>query len=138
MEIVIEKDKYVTSSFITWVIRRLQSEILSHINDKKLRDISQYINNNDLFDLNQKLDARVIVHKMINNIEKIETDKLFIIKFNDSLRFTNTKYSIVNILKFIDYGNLEIEGFNYISLTFGRIQNKIEKLKRLYYNGAII
>ena len=138
MEIIIEKDKYVTASFVAWVIRKLQAEILSHINDRKLRDITKFINDNNLFNLNQKLDARIIVHNMINNIEKIETDKLFIIKFNDSLRFTNTKYFIIDILKFIDYGNLEIEGFNYISLTFGRIQSKIEKLKRLYYNGAII
>ena len=48
------------------------------------------------------------------------------------------KYFITDILKFIDYGNLNIEGFNHISITFGMIQSKIDKLKRLYYNGAIL
>lgn len=138
MEIIIEKDKHVTSSFISWIIMKIKCDILSKLNKPQLRRLTKYINDNNLFDLNQRIDARIIVHNMTNHIEKIETDKLFIIKFNDSLRFLNSKYFLIDILKFIDYGNLDIEGFNQISLTFGRIQNNIEKLKRLYYNGALL
>ena len=138
MEIIIEKDKHITSSFISWIIRKIKCDILSKLNKPQLRRLTKYINDNNLFDLNQRIDARIIVQNMTNHIEKIETDNLFIIKFNDSLRFSNSKYFLIDILKFIDYGNLDIEGFNQISLTFGRIQNNIEKLKRLYYNGALL
>lgn len=138
MKLAIEITDDINENFIVWLIRFIRVDILKNLNNKHLDRLNKYINNNDVFGCNRTINIKNVILKAIPTIHYRKTGSVYIIYFNSNLKLFNTEYKLTDILDFITYGNLEINGCNIISDVFNSIQYNLELYKKLYNGGYIV
>lgn len=130
MKLIISKSDVVTDRFIIYLRKRIVTELSFCIYDTHIKLFETYINTNKIF--NVDIDIRYLLRTFISTLYIKQTKESYILEFNTNICYPTTDISLFSIVKFITYGNKEINGYPFILETFKRINNNIEQYYNLY------
>lgn len=132
MRLVINKEKDIDENFIQYLIKKIQEKILASINSKKLIKWDKYLLNIFNNKLIKKVNTKEIFLIGLHYLEYIETKENFIIQINPNVKYRDTNFTILSLIKLINYGCVGIQGYPIISNTFEEFQKKIKIYKNKY------
>ena len=118
MKLLLEENKYINKNFIKWLIKMIRTLIIININKRKLKSIENYINDNNIFNLNNKIDLFKIILQISRNIIYYKYKNTFYIMINPKVFAIGTNIKLIDICKFITYGNNEIQAYHLIINIF--------------------
>ena len=127
--------------FINFLMFKLRLLILKKLNRKKLKLIDEYVNEKELFEKSNKnskikFNSYYAIHFAVRNIVCINLRGKFIIKLKENINLPGFNTPILEICKFIDYGNYEFEGYPIFTNAFMNIRNNIVDYYKIY-NGRV-
>lgn len=126
MKLLLEENKYINKNFIKWLIKMIRTLIIININKRKLKSIENYINDNNIFNLNNKIDLFKIILQISRNIIYYKYKNTFYIMINPKVFAIGTNIKLIDICKFITYGNNEIQAYHLIINIFYNIKYNIK------------
>lgn len=91
---------------------------------KKAVKINSYLKS-----LDSSLSIVEVLNELIKGIKVSEENDYHNIYIPETLTITNKEFSLISIVKLINYGNLEVKGYSFIENIFGDIQDN----QVLYY-----
>lgn len=113
-------EKYIPNMLVSLI-----KENLNEVDNAHYNKMNNYLVTNYKFNINY------IMSLLKSNIVVLHiSDKNHTIKINENTKIGNNYY--IDILKLLEFGNLEIDGLDFIFKSFRRIQNKIDDIYRLY------
>ena len=70
---------------------------------------------------------RVLTY-MVNHLKITSVDNIFTCTVDNNILLPNTNYRLLDIVKLIEYGNMEVKGVHIIDNAFDYIENNIGKI----------
>ena len=123
MRLIIIKSYKITRPFIEWLNDQLCKLLIANVKLKELERLT--MSYNQLFESSINLNS--IYVKIIQNIEVFETQTSFIFKINDK------DFKLNYFMKFINYGNMNVNGYPIFSNTFNHILENIDLYLEKYH-----
>lgn len=123
-------DKFDAESFIyDTVLSEMKNYIVLNLVDDRYRMFENYLS--DTMKIKQNL--KNIMFTIIDNVTVEKSDKSsWRISTNTSLLLKDTRYSLSQIERLIEYGNTEISGIRLISKMFAYIKSNLKTLEAMY------
>ncbi len=133
---IINKDNLDLYDFCIWLEDELFNYLNSNIDDRQLDRFDNYINENLQINFIDKLPrflkSRDILLSAFKNLDIRKQGKSYIIDI-DPLKFIpNTNAKFIDIVRLINYGNMEINGYPIIDNTFDYFANNLQDLYQQY------
>lgn len=128
MKLVIEGNSKIKGPFIRWLTARLKGMLILNLDTKQVYKLQNYFNENFP---DYKLNLLTILMNSFNLIRYRKIGKIYIIYIDTHRRKCND-IALIDILKFINNGNLEIEGCRVFTKTFLEVEKNINDLYTIY------
>ncbi len=133
---IINKNNLDLYDFCIWLEDKLFNYLNSSIDDRQLDRFDDYINKNIQINFIDKLPrflkSRNILLSAFKNLDVRKQGKSYIIGI-DPLKFIpNTNAKFIDIIRLINYGNMEINGYPIIDNTFDYFANNLQDLYQQY------
>ncbi len=123
-----------SNKFCEWLIPKIQNYLYQNIDDRKLEKINLYLNENKLilFNYNEYriISAKNILLGGIYNLRVRISGNNSFIEIDPSVIIPNTSAKFIDIVKLINFGNLDLQGYRIISDTMEYFAENIN----LFYN----
>lgn len=116
---------YFIENFIP---EKLLNNVLLNYNEDKASLINDYLQE----ELKIGLSAKEIITYAIENLHISKDNDDYTVMIDGALLVPGTKYNLLNIVKLIDSGNLEVRGLNIVSQAFAFIVMQLPNLIALY------
>lgn len=135
MSLIVDKSQPIGVMFIKWLVRKIGSLVILNIDTRKISRLQRYLDENF-----------PDIH--VNLLAALKYSVKYI-KFKDYGRYYKIYLDVHNklymgepledIIKFIDNGNLDIDGCQIFSRAFSRVEQELpELLKEYSYTGGRI
>ena len=121
---------------LEYIIDDIHKYINTYIDYKKLRRIEEYING-FMIKSPRRYTMRDIVTIMLYNIIYTQYSDKSVIQINPNVFLYGTNVKLIDIAKFITYGNLTVRGDSILADAFTVANNKLQQYINLYNNGGV-
>ena len=122
------KDGYA-DDFMGWLVDKSKELIVNSFDERRLSLLNEFVNDTDA---GINVDLNIAFMDILDNITYFKTHSCYHLGINTTALFRNTTHKLVNIAKFINYGNQEIQGMPIISNAFHTIVSNIDNYYNLY------
>ena len=131
MKAIIEiKDGY-TDDFMEWLVYRTKELVVLGLNQKKLDILNEYV---QTLDMRVEVDLNIAFLDILDNITYFKTEQCYHLGINTTVLYGTTPFKLVDIAKFINYGNQEVQGTPIFSDAFHIVATNTEN----YYNRYLL
>jgi hypothetical protein len=131
MKAVIDiKDGY-TDDFMDWLVDRTKELIVQGLNQKKLDMLNEYV---QTLDMGVEVDLNIAFLDILDSITYFKTEQCYHLGINTTVLYRTTTFKLVDIAKFINYGNQEVQGTPIFSDAFHIIATNTDN----YYNRYLL
>ena len=131
MKAIVEiKDGY-TDDFMEWLVYRTKELVVLGLNQKKLDTLNEYV---QTLDMGVEVDLNIAFLDILDNITYFKTEQCYHLGINTTVLYRSTTFKLVDIAKFINYGNQEVQGTLIFSDAFHIVATNTEN----YYNRYLL
>lgn len=134
MRIIIPVTTEYAEDFIQWLVERIKGMIFLSLNMKKLKSFEMYQKDEEIFKPHTKesgnLNFKKAILKGIKSINYTRIKDNWIISIPQNKPYPGYYATIYSICKFVNNGNMDIQGYNLFSKVFIRVKTNLTK----YYN----
>ena len=134
MKLLIEKSLDYNDDFVEWLLGVIRDDVLTRINENYLDNMEYYLNtmlsNSTLS--NDKVDLYAAILQILDHLEYINGFSHYHIQINPIARLSGTKFKLLSIAKFINYGNQDMPGCGVFTESFSRIGDNLTEYYRTY------
>jgi hypothetical protein len=117
------------SDFLTnFIPDKLFNYVMLNLNEEKVSSLDEYLYES----LKINSSSTDVIEYGLKNLFISDTGSEFIVMIDSTLFMPKTNQNLLNLIKLIDYGNLEVKGLNIISEAFSYIVMQIQNLVKLY------
>lgn len=136
MTLVVD-NKHINKGFIPFIKKKLFAYMSTITDTKKLHKYDELFHSKEFLKMSNNTiisSRQVIVMGMTNLIHKrYETNTQIFI--NPNINYPGTNLRIVDLCKIINYGNMSIDGYPILTMTFDYVQSNIGKYIDRYTTG---
>lgn len=129
MMLRIPKEEY-SLNFVRWIARKLRMDTMANIDFNKLHKVSKEISAY----LELPIDGALVLKECLNNIQIRESfdGAYYLIAINNNKKYPRTNITLLRLLQLIDYGCLNIKGYNILSTQFNLVSANVAKYYKEY------
>lgn len=131
MKAIIKIDDNYTDYFMDWLVRKTKELIVLGTNEKKLDALNEYVSS---LDMDVEVDINQAFVDILDNITYFRTQECYHLGVNTTVLYSTTPFKLVDIAKFINYGNQEVRGTLVFSTVFHRVATDVDD----YYNMFLL
>lgn len=135
IEFILPKHNIISKSFCNYVVRWVRRDLSKHTNMSALQLRLDTLLDINFVEWEQKPDhiaAKLILKEILQNIEWVRFRNRYIVRINPSAYFPNSKTKLELVVRYINYGSLNVRGCFFISNIFLRYQESIYRYWALY------
>lgn len=133
MKLKLVNDQRYTEPFIRYLTKAVKAEIIANKNVRKLIPFGEMLDRLDI-----KATPNIVIEKALKEIKyrKIESaDEVgYEIYLNEDAMF-DAKYKIIDLIKLLENGNMELNGYPLFTDAFKKIKEEINDQYKLYQFG---
>lgn len=133
---LLDPNKFVDVAFGKWLIRHIQVQLLTNIDTKKLLRWDKYLTESNKIPrlYNKQYRAEDFIIIAVNNLICTGTDGEIVIKINPVIMAPGLdRIKLVDLMRLINYGNIQQKGYPLFSDTFREVSNSINSYLQSYY-----
>lgn len=126
--ITTDKDLLLNADFCDWLIKEIRKRLILEIDLKHVGKWQLYLEKRlaDKVLPKQKISADSIILQGINNLDYIINDNSIEISVNNKITVPNlNQVKLISIIKLINYGNSDINGYPIFTYTFNYFAENI-------------
>lgn len=124
-----------TYDFFKYLVGKIKLYGLASIDTRKLIVFDTYINNKYKSVLKRHISSKDSLIMFFYNLKITTLWDRVIIEVNPNIVIPSTTIKLINVVKLITYGNLEIKGYNIIPKVFKYVKENINELYEMYQRG---
>lgn len=132
---IFDPDETLDEDFGPWIIRVINAQFRHELNPKKLRKWNPILQEayKDRLLSNHKLDAQTILVTGIKTLTCVTSPGKITIRFNKNIFVLGAdRLRVVDVCKFINFGNTLVSGYPIITNVLTTVQDNIEYLVDRY------
>ena len=127
----------VEKEFLDWLIQLLKVKIYKTTFDtKRIFAWDEYINTTVAGLSNRKLSTKRLIVSAFSNLVYIKYEKYYCIEIDLNVVVPYTNYKLVDMIKLINDGNLDMRGYPFITNAVREIERNLNNYYKIY-KGAI-
>lgn len=92
---------------------------------------------NDLYQTRRKISTRFILDYAFKHLIIRTTKDNYFIEFNPNVKIPNFNIRLIDILKIVEFGDLEFKGTSIITDCFEEVRNNISAVYQLYMDEKL-
>lgn len=124
-----------TQEFYNFLIDRIRLMGITSIERRKLVAIDDFINTKYKSILKKRLSSYEALCSFFDNLTITKHWDKVIIGVDPNKIIPNTNAKLINVVKLITYGNLNLRGYDLILKIFKQVEENIEAYFELYQRG---
>lgn len=121
-------------AFSNWLLQIIKQEIISNLNIRKLKLYETYIKESNVFEFDEKtlnnFNLTNVIYTFIKTLRKDIYKNTYVYHFNLHLKYSTVTF--YEIVKLVNYGNMDVIGYPIITDVLDNIRNNLDKYEKMY------
>ena len=121
-------------AFSNWLLQIIKQEIISNLNIRKLKLYETYIKESNVFEFDEKtlnnFNLTNVIYTFIKTLRKDIYKNNYVYHFNLHLKYSTVTF--YEIVKLVNYGNMDVIGYPIITDVLDNIRNNLDKYEKMY------
>ena len=109
MNIIINKNKDITDTFLRWLLKELKNEIVATMDIDKLESLTNHTE--EIFGV--RIDVNEAILVILKNIKIQKLENYYVLNIANNVKFNGIP--IINLYNYINFGTLQVRGYPFIS-----------------------